>query len=105
MNIYEVFSEMIIELILIILFLCVVTGIAVILGEYMAKVFSDETTLLTPLVKPIEIWLYRLCSIDDATETSWKSYTASLLIFNVLGFIALFTLQELQSWLVSIPWG
>jgi K+-transporting ATPase ATPase A chain len=96
---------MIIELILIILFLCVVTGIAVILGEYMAKVFSGETTLLTPLIKPIEMWLYRLCSIDDTAETSWKSYTVSLLIFNILGFIALFTLQELQSWLVFNPQG
>src|SRR5512136_521155 len=96
---------MIIELILIILFLCVVTGIAVLLGEYMAKVFSGETTLLTSLIKPIEMWIYQLCSIDDAAETSWKSYAVSLLIFNILGFIALFTLQEVQGWLVFNPQG
>lgn len=78
------------------LFLTILTFIALILGEYMAKIFKGEKTLLSFILQPIEKILYKLFGVDETTEMDWKAYSFSLIIFNVLGIIALFALQELQ---------
>lgn len=78
------------------LFLAILTIIALALGEYMAKVFKGEKTLLSFILKPIEKLLYKLFGVDETTEMDWKAYSFSLIIFNVLGIIAVFALQELQ---------
>lgn len=78
------------------LFLTILTFIALILGEYMAKVFKGEKTLLSFILQSIEKLLYKLFGVDETTEMDWKAYSFSLIIFNVLGIIALFALQELQ---------
>jgi potassium-transporting ATPase potassium-binding subunit len=71
--------------------------LAILLGEYMAKIFGGERTLLTPIFRPLEKGIYKLCGIKENKETSWKKYAQSLLIFNILGLMALFVLQEIQS--------
>lgn len=87
------------------LFLTILTFIALILGEYMAKVFKGEKTLLSFILQPIEKLLYKLFGVDETTEMDWKAYSFSLIIFNVLGIIALFALQELQHLLPFNPQG
>ncbi len=87
------------------LFLLVVLFLAALMGEYMAKVFSGESTLMTPLLRPLEKRLYLLCGVDESREMSWKAYAAALLVFNILGFIALFLIQELQALLPLNPAG
>jgi K+-transporting ATPase ATPase A chain len=83
--------------------LAILTVAAVLLGEYMANVFSGKPTLLTPLVNPIEKGLYRLFGVNGNEETGWKSYAMDLVIFNVIGIIALFLLQEVQHLLPFNP--
>lgn len=78
------------------LFLTILTFAALILGEYMALVFKGEKTLLSFILQPIEKLLYKLFGVDETTEMDWKAYSFSLIIFNVLGIIALIALQELQ---------
>lgn len=78
------------------LFLTILTFVALLLGEYMAKVFKGEKTLLSFILKPIEKLLYKLFGIDETTEMDWKAYSFCLIIFNVLGIVTLFALQELQ---------
>lgn len=85
------------------LFLTILTFIALLLGEYMAKVFKGEKTLLSFILKPIEKLLYKLFGVDETVEMDWKAYSFSLIIFNVLGIIALFALQELQHVLLFNP--
>lgn len=87
------------------LFLTILTFIALILGEYMARVFKGEKTLLSFILQPIEKLLYKLFGVDETTEMDWKAYSFSLIIFNVLGIIALFALQELQHILPFNPQG
>lgn len=87
------------------LFLTILTFVALILGEYMAKVFKGEKTLLSFILKPIEKLLYKLFGVDETTEMDWKAYSFSLIIFNVLGVITLFALQELQHLLPFNPQG
>ncbi len=45
------------------------------LGGYMARVFSNEWTLLTPLVRPLETGIYRLAGVNANEEQSWRQYT------------------------------
>jgi len=84
-------------------------GILIILaaptGRYIAKVFSGESTLASPLLRPVEKGFYRLCGVDEKLEMTWKKYASSLLIFNALGLIAVFLLQELQGFLPFNPQG
>lgn len=87
------------------LFLTILTFIALLLGEYMAKVFKGEKTLLSFILRPIEKLLYKLFGIDETTEMDWKAYSFSLIIFNVLGIVALFILQEVQHLLPFNPQG
>ncbi len=74
-------------------------------GRYIAKVFSGEHTVLTPLLRPIERSLYRVGGVDEKTEMSWKTYATALLIFNALGLMAVFLLQEVQGLLPLNPEG
>lgn len=78
------------------LFLTILTFIALLLGEYMAKVFKGEKTLLSFVLKPIEKLLYKLFGIDETIEMDWKTYSFSLIVFNLLGIIVVFVLQEMQ---------
>lgn len=74
-------------------------------GRYIAKVISGEWTFLTPLFRPIERGLYSICGVDESNEMSWKTYASALLVFNSLGIIAVFLLQELQVLLPLNPQG
>lgn len=85
------------------LLLLVITLVAVPFGKYMAKVFKGERTFMTPLMKPLEVFLYRICSINENEEMSWKGYAYSLVIFNIIGIVFLFLLQLLQGMLPLNP--
>jgi potassium-transporting ATPase potassium-binding subunit len=87
------------------LFLTILTIIALVLGEYMAKVFKGEKTLLSFILRPIEKFLYKLFGVDETTEMDWKAYSFSLILLNVIGIIALFVLQEFQHLLPLNPQG
>jgi K+-transporting ATPase ATPase A chain len=94
------FSGWIIQLLI---FLAVVTAIAVVLGEYMAKVFSGGGTIISRVLHPLEIGLYRLFGVDENEEMGWKTYALNFLIFNGIGIIALFLIQEAQGLLPLNP--
>lgn len=85
------------------LFLTILTIIALVLGEYTAKVFKGEKTLLSFILEPIEKLLYKLFGIDETTEMDWKTYSFSLIILSLLGIIGLFLLQEFQNLLPLNP--
>ncbi len=87
----------------IILLPLILTILAFPLGGYMASVFSDGRSFLTPIVAPVERLLYRLFSIDVKEEMSWKTYAFSLVIFNVIGIAVLFFLQLIQGILPFNP--
>ncbi len=67
------------------LFLIVTTLLAYPLGEYMALVFTDQKSFLTPVLSPIEKLFYKICGIDEKKEMSWKTYALCLLLFSLVG--------------------
>jgi potassium-transporting ATPase potassium-binding subunit len=87
------------ELIQLILFLALLIGLAPLLGMLMAKIFMDENHFLKPVLSWLERLVYRLTGIDSAIEMNWKTFTFSLLLFNLFGFVFLFLIQILQVYL------
>jgi K+-transporting ATPase ATPase A chain len=71
----------------------------------MARVFAGERTFLNPVIGPIERGFYRVGGVDPAREQHWTTYTVAMLVFNALGFLALYALQRLQHALPFNPQG
>jgi K+-transporting ATPase ATPase A chain len=51
----------------------------------------------------LERLIYRLAGVDPAKEMTWKGYAASILLFNALGFLAVYLLMRLQDVLPLNP--
>ncbi len=75
------------------------------LGGYMTRVFSGERTFLSPILVPAERGLYRLAGTREREEQHWMTYTVSLLLFNLAGFLLLYMLQRFQGSLPFNPMG
>lgn len=73
------------------------------LGAYMAKVFDGERTLMTPVLRGLERFCYRVTGVNEAEEMGWKEYAAALLIFNFFGLLVVFLAQVLQGRLPLNP--
>lgn len=87
----------------ILIFLFVLTIFAIPLGEYMAKVFANEETFLSPVLAPIESFLYKIFGVDPSEDMDWKAFAINILILNLIGLVVLFLLQESQSFLPFNP--
>jgi potassium-transporting ATPase potassium-binding subunit len=87
------------EAIQLIIFLLALVTLAPLLGVYMAKVFMDEKHMMKPVFGWLEKSVYRLSGIKSEDEMNWKTYTSGVLFFNLFGFLFLFLLQILQSYL------
>ncbi len=75
------------------------------LGLYMARVFSGERTVLSPLLSPVETGLYALGGIRKDKEQTWLGYTLAMLVFSLAGFVALYAILRLQAYLPLNPQG
>jgi potassium-transporting ATPase potassium-binding subunit len=73
------------------------------LGSYMADAYQGERTPLSVVLIPLENRFYRICGIDKEREMGWKGYTLSLMLFNLLGGFALFSILLLQGVLPLNP--
>jgi len=75
------------------------------LGAYMTRVFAGERTFLSPVLRPVEIVIYRLGGVDAAREQHWLTYTIAMLLFHLGGFAILYALMRLQDLLPFNPQG
>lgn len=75
------------------------------LGLYMARVLAGERTFLSPVLRPVEKLIYRLCGIHEEQEQRWTQYAAALLAFTVVSGVVLYLTQRLQGVLPFNPMG
>src|ERR1700729_2754614 len=80
----------------IILFVVILTAVALGLGGYMAKVYTGQRVFLTPLVGWAERILYKTLRVDPKREQDWKAYAKSLLIFSLAGWLLLYLILRTQ---------
>jgi len=75
------------------------------LGRYLARVFTGERTWLDPVLGPIEWSVLRLLGVDSAEQLDWKQYGRSLLVSNVVMWLATFAVVSSQEILPLNPDG
>ncbi len=96
------------------IYLAVLLALVKPLGWFMARVLegkAGEAPLgLGRALGLLERGIYAICGVrtnaeNRPVETGWKPYAAGILVFNALGFIAVFALQRLQHMLPANPAG
>ncbi|MBA4708583.1 potassium-transporting ATPase subunit KdpA [Aquitalea aquatica] len=85
------------------LFLLVLLALAWPLSSWITRIMQGENPGPLRFVAPLEKLLYRLAGIRQDEEMGWKSYAISLLVFNLLGVLAVYGLQRLQGALPFNP--
>jgi K+-transporting ATPase ATPase A chain len=73
------------------------------LGWYMARVYEDKPAGLNRWLAPAEKLIYRIGGVNTNQEMRWTEYAMALLVFNLLGMLAVFALQRLQAYLPLNP--
>jgi K+-transporting ATPase ATPase A chain len=75
------------------------------LGIYLARVFSGERTILSPVFAGVESGFYRVLRIDPKREMSATSYLLALFAFSAVGLAYLYVLLRTQKYLPLNPQG
>jgi potassium-transporting ATPase potassium-binding subunit len=89
----------------ILIYCLIVVAITPPLGAYMTRVFSGERTLLSPILRPVEIAIYKIAGVKEQNEQHAVTYTIGMLLFHVGGFLLLYALMRLQALLPFNPAG
>ncbi len=89
----------------ILLYCAIIIAITPVLGGYMTRVFNGERNFLSPLLRPVEIGVYKLAGVDERREQSWLIYAVGMLLFHLGGFLILYVLMRLQAGLPFNPAG
>jgi K+-transporting ATPase ATPase A chain len=74
-------------------------------GLFMSRLFQGERTFLHPILRPLEVLVYRLCGVREDQEQRWTQYAASLLSFSIFSFLFVYAFQRLQGHLPLNPQG
>jgi potassium-transporting ATPase potassium-binding subunit len=92
----------------ILLFVAILSALAMPLGRYMAAVYAGERTFLDPLFLTPERLFYKIVRVDPQRGQDWKAYAKSLIIFSLAGWLLLYLIlrtQTLWNWTGLNPQG
>ncbi len=93
------------EILGVVLMYGLVVALAIPLGRYIGKVFSNEKTWLDKVFNPLDKLFYKLSGIDPSKEMNWKQHLLALLTINMFWFlICMFVLMDM-GWLPLNPDG
>jgi K+-transporting ATPase ATPase A chain len=71
-------------------------------GTYLARVLEGERTWLTPVLRPIERLIYKLCGVNAKKEMNWREYAYAVLGFSAVTLLLTYGLERLQG---LFPWN
>ncbi|HEV2013575.1 MAG TPA: potassium-transporting ATPase subunit KdpA [Candidatus Dormibacteraeota bacterium] len=75
------------------------------LGGFMANVFEGRRTFIHPVLRPVEVFWYRLVGIDEAKEQGWVGYLLAMLAVTVVSLLFTYVILRLQDHLPLNPQG
>ena len=75
------------------------------MGLYMYNIFTGGRTWLSPVLVPVERFIYRWGGVKADEEQHWTGYTISMLLFSVAGMLLLYLIERTQQWLPFNPQG
>jgi K+-transporting ATPase ATPase A chain len=73
------------------------------LGLYMVRVYQGNPFGLDKALGWLERLIYRVCGVDPTQEMSWTHYARAMLVFNLLGILAVYGLLRAQQFLPLNP--
>jgi K+-transporting ATPase ATPase A chain len=79
------------------IFCALIVAVVPLLGGHMARVFRSEATFLDPVLGPVERLTYRVLRVDPTQGQDWKAYARSLVVFSLVGFLALYLILRTQT--------
>ncbi len=77
-------------------YIAVLTALALPLGRYMARVYQGEAVMLTRVLGPVELLIYRLLGSSARREQDWKSYAKTTVVFSLLFWVVLYVILRTQ---------
>ncbi len=87
------------------LFGSIILALTPLIGSYMHLVYTGRWTPLTPVMDPVERFIYSLMGIDPRTGYHWTRYALAVLAVNFFGFLVLYAILRLQNVLPLNPRG
>jgi K+-transporting ATPase ATPase A chain len=78
---------------------------SLVVGRYMFGVFTGQGTLLDPLFVPVERLVLGLTGGNPRHQQDWKQYSLSLLVSNLVMWLATFVIVSIQAVLPLNPDG
>jgi len=79
--------------------------LAIPLGRYIGKIFSNEKTWLDAIFNPLDKLFYKISGIDFTRQMTWKEHLIALLTINALWFLVSMFVLTNMSWLPLNPDG
>jgi potassium-transporting ATPase potassium-binding subunit len=87
----------------ILLYCALIVAITPPLGAYMTRVFNGERTFLSPILRPVELAIYKIAGVDERQEQHAVAYTVGMLLFHLGGLFIIYALMRLQAFLPFNP--
>jgi K+-transporting ATPase ATPase A chain len=84
-------------------YVVVLLALAKPLGAYMARVYEGRRLALEGVLGWLERLIYRVCGVTPSAEMGWKGYAVAMMLFNLVGLLALYLLQRFQGGLPLNP--
>jgi len=91
------------EILGIVMMFALAVALAIPLGRYIGKIFSNEKTWMDRIFDPIDQLFYKLSGINPEREMTWKHHLIALLTINLVWFIAAMLVLTNMSWLPLNP--
>jgi len=74
-------------------------------GVYLARVLEGERTWLSPLLRPFERLIYKLCGVNAEEEMNWREYAFAVLGFSAVSLLVTYLIERAQAHLPFNPQG
>jgi potassium-transporting ATPase potassium-binding subunit len=85
------------------LYIVVLVVLAFPLGRYMTGVLDGTSFVVRKIGRPFENMLYKLAGVNPDVEMNWKQYAIAVLLFSVVGTLALYAILRFQQLLPLNP--
>jgi K+-transporting ATPase ATPase A chain len=87
----------------IVIYFLILLAITKPVGLFMTRVFNGERTFLHPVLRWLEVLIYKLSGVREDAEQRWTQYSGALLSFSVFGFLLAYVIQRAQAYLPLNP--
>jgi potassium-transporting ATPase potassium-binding subunit len=87
----------------ILIFFAVILALTKPMGLFLTRVYEGQRTFLHPVLRWLEVTVYKLAGVSEKQEQRWTEYSFALIAFSVAGFALAYALQRLQGYLPFNP--